>query len=172
MAREKDKDDFYRPIPKWSGYLASRDGHIYSVKGHQGVKFRRLVENKNQDGYFVVQLSLGKGGGTKTKSVCVHKLVASAFLTKHTSQNLQIRHLDGNKENNSCDNLAFGTAKENADDRAKHGKTIKGSRMCTAKLTEAQVVEIKNRLRSVTPNKLGFGVRCLCGHYKSHRYWS
>ena len=43
-----------------------------------------------------------------------------------------LRHLDGNKTNPHADNLAWGTQKENAADRERHGKTSRGSKHSAA----------------------------------------
>ena len=56
----------------------------------------------------------------------VHSLVAKKYLPPRPSEHHQIRHLDGNKTNNSVENLSWGTAKENADDRKAHGMTSCG----------------------------------------------
>ncbi len=55
--------------------------------------------------------------------------VARKYLPERPSLKHQIRHLDGNKMNNSYLNLAWGTAKDNADDRERHGRTVRGKRM-------------------------------------------
>jgi DNA-binding NarL/FixJ family response regulator len=56
----------------------------------------------------------------------VHVLVAKKFCGKKPSDKHQVRHLDGNRKNNIASNLAWGTAKENASDRAMHGTTSSG----------------------------------------------
>jgi hypothetical protein len=50
--------------------------------------------------------------------------------------------LDGNPANNNVENLAWGTAKENAHDRKLHGTQKYGGGMRLAKLTEDEVREI------------------------------
>lgn len=76
--------------------------------------------------------------GKNTKK-CVHRVVAMAF--HGTPELMQVRHLDGNPHNNAEDNLAWGTAKENAGDRAMHGRTVSGERSPQAKHTDEQVRE-------------------------------
>lgn len=53
------------------------------------------------------------------------------------------RHLDGNPANNRLDNLRWGTAEENYDDRRGHGTHNDGMRNGRAKLTNDQVRTIK-----------------------------
>lgn len=138
--------DDARVVPGWPGYLAGSDGHIYSTKVWRGSAFRRLAEGHNQDGYQTVQLSKGPGGGGRTQTTPVHKIIAAAFGLPRPSGSHDLRHLDGNKANNRPDNLAWGTQKQNAEDRSRHGRTARGERNAGAKLSEAQVREIKTRL--------------------------
>lgn len=56
---------------------------------------------------------------------------------------MECRHLDGNPENNHVGNLQWGTHLDNAQDMIRHGKTYRGSRHHNAKLSEADVVKIK-----------------------------
>lgn len=58
----------------------------------------------------------------------VHRMVADAFLPPKPSPAHEIRHLDGNRANNAASNLAWGTRKQNAEDRARHGTTACGER--------------------------------------------
>lgn len=65
-------------------------------------------------------------GQRKRRSV--HTLVALAFVGVPPFIGAQVRHLDGNHENPRWDNLAWGSAKDNAADRDFHGKTARGPR--------------------------------------------
>lgn len=62
---------------------------------------------RNKDGYFVVKLS-GRNGG----QILLHRLVASVWCDKPDGAN-QVNHKDGNKGNNSAENLEWVTASEN-----------------------------------------------------------
>ena len=57
------------------------------------------------------------------------------------------RHLDGDKKNNRIGNLAWGTQAENMQDMIRHGRTTRGERSGTAKLTNDAVRKMKKRLR-------------------------
>lgn len=104
-------------------YVVYPDGSVWSAKYNwRGHKNREMQQTLNSFGYPRVHLT----GETGTKRYLVHKLMAELFLPPKPSEKHQIRHLDGNKENNSVDNLAWGTSKENADDREKHGRTSRG----------------------------------------------
>jgi len=103
-------------------YDISQDGTIYSRKNWRGRGKISLCCHPNSNGYLRVKLSTN----TISKTYMVHVLVAVKYLPKRPSINHQIRHLDGNKLNNHKDNLMWGTAKENAEDRELHGTTSKG----------------------------------------------
>jgi hypothetical protein len=62
------------------------------------------------------------------RRVAVHRLVALNFVGLPPFAGAQVRHLDGNHLNARADNLAWGSAKDNADDREQHGRTAKGPR--------------------------------------------
>lgn len=133
-----------REITSQDGYFVGSDGHIYSTRQPGGPA--RLAQGINGDGYQTVQISRGPGHGGKSFTKVVHKLVAAAFLPPRPEGAHDLRHLDGDTLNNAPSNLAWGTQKDNADDRARHGRTARGERNAGAKLTEEQVKEIKRRL--------------------------
>lgn len=66
-------------------------------------------------GYLIVGLGT-KSGCTKT----VHRLVAAAFCPRPDGADV-VRHLDGNKVNNTVANLAWGTTSENRLDDVRLG---------------------------------------------------
>jgi hypothetical protein len=82
-----------------------------------------MQQTMNGKGYLRVRL-LANG---RRKSQAVHKLVALTFLGRPLPGQ-QVRHLNGNRLDNSHANLAWGTAKQNAEDRNRHGKTARGER--------------------------------------------
>jgi hypothetical protein len=81
-----------RQLLKHPGYFATEDGHIVDAQGVQ------LPEMKHPYGHLVVQLR---------KKIAVHGLVAQAYLPPPRLKYSQVRHLDGNKENNAPGNLAW-----------------------------------------------------------------
>ena len=64
----------------------------------------------------------------------VHRIVWETFRGE-IPEGLQVRHLNGNPQDNRLDNLALGTAKDNADDRQRHGTVARGERNGNSKLT-------------------------------------
>lgn len=127
------------PVPGFRNRYATADGLIWYV-GRDG-QFRQLSSVVNKDGYRSVQKC-----GSDSR-VCVHTLVLLAFRGPHEVRTV-CRHLDGNKLNNRVDNLCWGTSKENVSDAIKHGVQAIGSRQPQAKLSEADVVEIRRRAKA------------------------
>ena len=62
------------------------------------------------------------------KRVAVHRLVAINFLSLPPFPGAEVRHLDGNHLNPLASNLAWGSRKDNAADRDRHGTTARGDR--------------------------------------------
>lgn len=63
-----------------------------------------------KDGYRMVSL-MKKGGGTTY--LPFHRIKMMAFKPVPNMNNLQVNHIDGNKDNNDLSNLEWVTAKEN-----------------------------------------------------------
>ena len=108
---------------KYHNYDVTSDGRVFSIAySWRGQKNREMTQHLNYFGYSVVHLSINK----IKKKYFVHKLVAEKFLPPKPSPNHMLRHLDGNKQNNNVSNLAWGTMKDNTNDRERHGKTSRG----------------------------------------------
>lgn len=111
------------PIDGWNGYDVSSQGQVRSwwKKGRRPIIMhepRIMIQNKS--GYYqTVRLHRDKQG----KTISVHILEICAFKGKQNHP-MQCRHLDGNRSNNNIDNLEWGTPRENAMDKIRHG-TIK-----------------------------------------------
>jgi len=63
-------------------------------------------------------------------------------------------HKNGDSKNNHVDNLYYGTAQDNANDRILHGNSLAGEKNANAKFTDNQVKEIKKRIHNGTANKV------------------
>ena len=112
----------------------------------------------HHDGYRYVTLYAGK----KARSRKVSVLVAEAFVgPKPVGQGRQeCRHKNGIRHDDRADNLEWGSTRENATDRDAHGRTAKGERNGFAKLTDAQIAEIRSLSGKLSQEKIGrrFGV--------------
>jgi hypothetical protein len=94
------------PIPGYSKYYITKEGKVYSTFVKNFMK-----SHPNGDGYLRVSL---KTPSTKiTQSV--HALVMSAFAKQPDNvSELQINHIDGDKQNNALSNLEYVTPSENS----------------------------------------------------------
>ena len=137
-----------------NGYFISNYGNL---KGRFG-KIMKLHINKN--GYYSISLKPnGKHGKAITKRI--HQLVASAFIPN--PNNLPcINHKDGNKLNNSVENLEWCTYSQNSRHAINTGLTkfdsISGENNLNHKLTQEQVNWIRN---NYIPRDKDFGCRAL-----------
>ena len=113
-------------------YYVTDDGTIYSARTN-----KVLSPQLDKDGYQKVQMMSTDG---KRHRYSVHRLILENFNPVEGMENLQVNHIDGNKENNKLENLEWTTCKENiqhAIDNNLRAK-INGA----AKLTIEQVKEI------------------------------
>lgn len=158
-----------RDIPGFPDYKASTSGDIVSfVKRTPHV----LHRGHDRDGYPTTTLRSPDG---RARKLLIHRLIAAAFLPPRPSPRHEVRHRDGNKENSAPDNLMWGTQKDNADDREEHGRTARGPKIASAKLSETEVIEMR-RLHGegCTKKSLGkrFGVSdVMAGKICNGIYW-
>lgn len=114
-----------REIPGYEGkYSASRSGFIYS---HIRDKYLTARVNK---GYLIVALV----NNNIRKHHYVHRLVMSAF---HGDSNLEVNHIDGNKDNNCIKNLEYVTKQENMNHAVASG-------LIPRKVTDKDIDAMKN----------------------------
>ena len=100
-------------------YRVTRDGRVFSLLRKEERELKQLL---NFDGYPAVRVKIDG----KHKFISVHRLVAWEYLPPRLTPQHEVRHLDGDRLNPHADNLAWGTRKENAADRARHGRTSHG----------------------------------------------
>lgn len=103
MSMILDTNNFYT-IPGYEEYLISREGLVYSTK----VK-RLLSSTKNSCGYYTVCFTYNY----IRRNLLLHRLLAFVFLDLPSlASALEVDHKDGDKNNNSLDNLAVLTKEE------------------------------------------------------------
>lgn len=125
-------------------YQVSDTGQLKRIVGYLCKTERILKQDTTKKGYKTIQLHAY--GCRKTRSI--HQLVLETFVGQRPSSVHVTRHLDGNASNNFIYNLAWGTVKQNTEDAFKHGTRFqpRGSQCGTAKLTENEVLSIKQLL--------------------------
>ncbi len=135
------------PVDCAPGYEISEDGRVRCWRPRNRMAAapsepRAVRTWVNHRGYEMV--TLHRGSRSDTVHRCVHQLVLEAFVG-HREPDQEVRHLNGKKTDNTLANLAWGTKRENASDRVRHGTHGIGERNPFAKLTEADVREIRRR---------------------------
>lgn len=100
----------YKTISDLPEHIIFEDGSIYNTNKNFGAN-RFIVGSKSYEGY--------KQINTPEKSYKIHRIVCMAFKpiegknTYDDYKDLQVNHIDGNKLNNSVDNLEWVTQSEN-----------------------------------------------------------
>jgi len=138
--------EIWKDIVGFEGYQVSNLGQVRSCRPINGIgplksTYRLVKSHKDHNNYN--RLGLRKNGNQI--KIFVHRLVLEAF-EGPCPEGMEARHLDGDKDNNSYDNLMWGTPTENRHDRIRHGRNNRGEDHPMARLTVEQVKEIKNLL--------------------------
>lgn len=126
-------------------YEVSSIGRVRSLPGmgRWGTRKGRVLRpGHNGKKYLIVHLcASSKESGTKQ----IHQLVAAAFLGP-CPPGKQVNHKDAIKENNHFGNLEYMTSAENTEHAGAMGLHLRGSRAVRAKLEEADIPVIRQRL--------------------------
>ena len=128
-------------------YLISEDGRVYSEKSK--IFLKPMVDKY---GYLFIR-PMGRDG--KPKNRFIHRLVLGVYSNLENKENYTVNHKDGNKENNSLENLEWMTIEENnshALENKLKGKT--GETNPNAKLTIKDVEEILTLLNSKSGSEI------------------
>ena len=109
--------EFYKDIPGYSNYEVSNLGNIRNKNTRYVLKAVVL-----DTGYCVVNLKSDKTN--KFKRVRIHRAVCFAFLP-NPEDKPTVNHIDGNKKNNTLENLEWATHKEQSTHAKNEGLLFK-----------------------------------------------
>ena len=145
----------WKIIPSTDYYVSSK-GRIKHFKHNRWV-FVSL--SKTNDGYSKCTLFING----KAKYYRVHRLVANAFIPNPLNKPT-VNHIDGNKDNNSADNLEWSTLSEQMVHAYATGlkKPVKGCNHPSSTLTQEQVDEIRSLYK---PHDKQFGMIALAKRF-------
>ena len=143
-------NEIWKPVPGYEGqYEVSNHGRVRNTNG------RVLALCTISGGYKAVSLG-------RNNSKTVHRLVALAFLGPPSNKKTLVLHSDGNRTNNTLDNLRYGSHADNSADAKRHGTQVKGERQHVAKLTQEDVVYIRTSQETSAALAVRFGVTPQC----------
>jgi hypothetical protein len=158
------------PVKGFEGlYEVDDQGTIFGLsrtvnkgKCHRSWDERPLKYSVDSKGYF--RTNLAKDGVNRT--VKVHRVVAEAFIPN--PMNLpQVNHKDGNKQNNTADNLEWCSASDNQKHAFRLGlKTVDGEKNPSHKLTPEQVEFVRTHY---IPRHCEFSTVALGKRFGVHR---
>lgn len=170
----------YRQIPGFPDYRVGSDGTVWSCKERTGKHSYRHGNNWRRltgcvsNGTHYRTATLRHNGNAK--QFWIHQLVLLAFVGP-PPRDYECRHLNSDRLDNRLCNLAWGTVKENADDRNIAGTQLRGDACPTRTLSEAMVIELRRRRalgETIGQMMREFGLnrstvsRALCGRCWAH----
>jgi hypothetical protein len=150
MGIQKISLEGVRPVDGYPGYFVSCEGRVFSTrpingKGNKESAPRELKPLLSSCGRYF-QFSTGGGTG-KRKRILIHRAVAAAFIGP-CPEGCEVSHKDGNSHNNHASNLEYKTHRDNEKMKKLHGTCSAGEGNSMAKLTDEQVREIIERVKS------------------------
>lgn len=112
-----DKIEIWKSIPEYEGlYEISNLGRVKSLArevifsdGRRSNYKERILKYDDNRGYYVVKLSRA----SKSKAFKIHRLVAQAFIPNEDLDKDCVNHINGDKKDNSIENLEWCTKAEN-----------------------------------------------------------
>lgn len=129
------KTEIWKSVPGYEGhYIVSNRGVVASVKGEH----KELTPLRQASGHLGVGLCLN---GAK-KRHRIHSLVLQAFRGER-QPGQEVRHLDGDPENNRLENLVYGSSSENKADAYTHGARKSGQQSHLAKVSDTDMAALK-----------------------------
>lgn len=134
------------PVARHTGYEVSDMGRLRTDRARNGrgkTKGWRIIKGsvRKTGGYVFVAIADDEGRPIHWQ---MHRLVLLAFVgTK--PDGMETRHLNGVRHDNRLTNLQYGTRKENAADKIRHGTHATGEHSPNAKLTGEQVRRMLKR---------------------------
>ena len=155
---------------KYAGYFVDRLGNLYTMKVGNNQRPlnspRPMKVPRTHDGYRRVTLCVD---GRKLY-VPIHRLMLETFVGPRPDGHV-CRHLNGVRDDNRIENLAWGTPKENFDDMRRHGSHT-GSKNHNAVLTERQASAIKRSKGKLKEVAEKYGVSlALVSSIRTGRSW-
>lgn len=134
-------EEIFKSIPGWPEYQVGSRGTVVRVAASCGAQpGKALRPTLLKNGYLKVSLCRN----SKRKEFLVHRLVAMAFIGD--PEGFDVCHFDGDKANNSVQNLRIDTRTGNMADQIRMGKTPRGEKCGSNKYPREFVLSLRNRI--------------------------
>jgi hypothetical protein len=131
----------WKAVQGWPNYEVSDHGRVRSWNRRSRRASEPRVMKPRLDGKGYARITLCHEGQQRERFI--HQIVLEAFVGERPTPAHEGRHLDGVRSNNSAANLAWSTHAENMRDQYVHGTRACRERHGSARLTAAQVAEIR-----------------------------
>ena len=131
---------------QYPNYFVNEQGDVFSTKFNKVRKLNGIDTN----GYLMIAIC----NNNKVKQMSVHRLIAETFIPNPENKP-EVNHKNGIKSDNRVQNLEWNTRKENVDHAILNGLLDNRGEKCgTSKLTEKQVVQIRELYAQKKHNKI------------------
>jgi len=119
-------------VPGFPGLFVDYDGRQASVRSGTA----RILKGYRRGQYLALSAS---GGGPYA-----HQVVCDIFHGEKPFSEAEVRHINGNRDDNRAANLAWATHRENEADKQLHGTSPAGERNGMAKLSRSDVEAMRS----------------------------
>lgn len=160
-------------LEEFPSYYVTDTGEVWSSKPNPNKQsgFRKLKAHVDKDGYHRVRI-VDKCGKIFGKGV--HRLVLLAF---EGDSPLTVNHKNGNKDDNTLENLEYMTNVENLKHAYRTGLSLggqRGSKSNLARHTEekiAQIMDLKGKMSGHAAGRLtGVSYSYVCSLWKGEKH--
>lgn len=160
MGDMMNHDEIWKPVAGYEGlYEVSDQGRVRTI-GRTVNRFYKRTKRFRPTNYKSKLIYIGKNPVNgylacvlhrkrKGRGFSIHRLVMTSFIGPRP-EGYEVGHRNGNKMDNRLENLRYITPLENSAEKHLHGTMARGERQGHAKLTEAQVQDIKTTLNGRT----------------------
>ena len=171
--RMNNQEEIWKDVEGYDGeYQVSNLGRVKSFKVRRGICRRVggffLKPAINVHGYLIFQLTKDR----KATVYPIHRLVATTFIPNPENKKT-VNHIDGNKKNNSIENLEWATHSENSLHHVKNSLRFNGNYKGKIKVFDKfgnfiheLSGEADMRSKGYTPQSVS---RCIKGTQKYHK---
>lgn len=164
----------FRNVVGYSGYIVGSDGSIWSCRNFRGTfrsEWRARKPSVDKDGYRMITLRRDR----KPVTLRLSAVVLEAFIGPRPDGTVSCHFPDTNLANNRADNLRWDTQHGNIQDKRICGTIAAGETHGMARLTEADVLEIRRRrVDGATTRELGDKYKVARAHISgicTGKYW-